>query len=117
MGMIQKSKDFITWGEIDEKTFSALVGKWGRKAGGKRLEKSEAKEFAAKFMTGKTTFKEAGIKPYFKLHAPSKGYERVGIKKHVNVGGALGYRGKGINTLLTKMAGIKDGTKKQKDTQ
>jgi len=112
MGMIQKSKDFITWGEIDEKTFTALVTKWGRKAGDKRLEAKEAASFAKDFMAGKTTFKDAGIKPNFRLHPPTKGHPSVGIKKHVNIGGSLGYRGKDINILLAKMAGLKDGTKK-----
>ncbi len=112
MGMIQKAKDFITWGEIDEKTFTDLVTKWGRKAGDKRLESKEAQEFSKDFFAGKTTFKEAGIKPNFRLHPPTKGQPRVGIKKHVNIGGALGYRGNDINVLVAKMAGLKDGTQK-----
>lgn len=107
LGMIQKAKDYITWGEIDEETFKRLVEKWGRKAGDERLEKSEAGDFAKKFMAGEMTFNKAGVKPVFKLHPPSKGYERGGIKHHLSVGGSLGYRGKEINVLLAKMAGLK----------
>jgi len=107
IGMIQKAKDFITWGEVNDKTLTALIEKWGRKAGGERLDKKEAAEFSKKLIAGQTSFKKAGIKPYFKLHPPSKGYERGGIKQHVNVGGALGYRGDRINDLLAKMAGLK----------
>lgn len=113
-GMVKKVKDFVTWGEIDEKTMAALVEKWGRKSGGKRLEKKEASELAKKLMAGQITFKEAGLKPVFRLHPPTKGHAREGIKKHVSIGGALGYRGKGINTLLARMAGLKDGTKAKK---
>ena len=99
MGMLNKIKDFVTWGEIDDATLKALTEKWGKKK------------------------KDVNT---FKLHPPSRGHKRGGIKKHVNVGGALGYRGKEINTLLAKMAGLKastkkseskDGTKKQKDKQ
>ena len=107
LGMIKKAKDYITWGEIDEETFKRLVEKWGRKAGDEHLEKSEASDFAKKFMAGETTFNKAGLKPVFKLHPPSKGYERGGIKHHLSVGGSLGYRGKEINALLAKMAGLK----------
>ncbi len=112
MGMVKKVKDYITWGEIDEPVFAAIAEKWGRKAAGARIEKKEASDFVKKFTAGETTFKEAGIKPYFALHPPSKGYERGGIKKHLKLGGALGYRGKEINVLLSSMAGLKDGSKK-----
>jgi len=107
MGMVQKAKDFITWGEINDKTLADLIKKWGRKSGGERLEKNEAAEFSKKLIAGQTGFKKAGIKPCFKLHPPSKGHERGGIKQHVNVGGVLGYRGDKINDLLAKMAGLK----------
>lgn len=110
-GMIQKSKDFITWGEMDPELFSKIVRKWGRKSGDKKLDESEADKFATDFMSGKTTFKESGVRPYFRLHAPSKGHNREGIRRHVSIGGVLGNRGGKINDLLTKMAGIKDGTK------
>jgi large subunit ribosomal protein L30 len=106
-GMINKVKDFVTWGEIDEKHLTMLLEKWGRKAGDKRLESSEAKKIAGDLISGKTTFKKAELKPYFRLHPPTKGHSREGIKKHVNVGGSLGYRGKDINMLLEKMAGLK----------
>ncbi len=114
MGMVQKAKDFITWGEIDEETLTALIEKWGRGAGDRRLGKKEAAEFSKKFIAGETTFRKAGLKPYFKLHPPSRGYERGGIKHHVSIGGALGYRGSRINDLLARMAGLKakDGSKK-----
>ncbi len=112
-GMINKVKDFVTWGEIDDKLFTSLLAKWGRKSGDKRLEKNEAEEFARSFLSGKKSFEDGGIKPYFKLHPPSKGHSRGGIKQHVSIGGSLGYRGDGINDLLARMAGLKkkDGAK------
>jgi large subunit ribosomal protein L30 len=113
MGMLRKVKDFVTWGEVDDKLFEKLIIKWGRKAADKRLDEKDAKKFVADFLSSKTSFREAGVKPYIRLHPPAKGHERGGIKTHFNVGGSLGYRGEKINELLAKMAGIKlkDGSK------
>ncbi len=113
MGMVQKVKDFVTWGEIDEKLILPLVEKWGRKAGGARLEAKEAKDLAQKLAAGHVNLKEAGYLPQFKLHPPSKGHPAEGgIRTHVKVGGALGYRGAAINGLLAVMAGLKEAKPK-----
>lgn len=111
MGMIKKAKDFITWGEIDGPVFEAILEKWGRKAGDARLDKKTATDFSKKFLAGQESFKEAGIKPYFALHGPTKGHAKGGIKQHVKLGGVLGYRGKEINVLLASMSGLKDSAK------
>ena len=115
MGMIKKVKDYVTWGEIDEKTFNGVLGKWGRIEGDKKLSPERLKEkgfssladFSKKFFDGKAKFSDVGLKPVFKLHPPSKGYDRGGIKKHFNIGGALGYRGGKINELVARMSGLK----------
>ena len=44
-----------------------------------------------------------GMKTYFRLKPPVKGFERNGIKKPFSLGGALGYRKDNINNLLRKM--------------
>ena len=41
------------------------------------------------------------VKPLFRLNPPKKGYE--GIKRAYVNKGALGYRGKDINKLITRM--------------
>jgi large subunit ribosomal protein L30 len=123
MGMVKKAKDFITWGEADEKVLARLIAKWGRLPGDKRVDKETLKskgfssfeDFAKRFCESKAEFKDLGIKSCFKLHPPSRGYERGGIKRHFSVGGALGYRGEGINDLLIRMSGLKDGSKEQKN--
>jgi len=127
MGMVKKAKDYITWGEIDEKTLTRLLEKWGRIEGDKKLSHERLKEknfssiadFSKNIFDGKAKFSDVGLKPVFKLHPPSKGYERGGIKKHFNIGGALGYRGAKINDLIAKMAGLKTehGSKGQKDRE
>ncbi|MEK6874839.1 MAG: uL30 family ribosomal protein [Nanoarchaeota archaeon] len=75
IGMIHKLKDYITWGEIDDTTYNNLIKKRG---------------------DGKS-------KPYFRLAPPTKGFERKGIKKSYDAGGALGYRGEAINALIERM--------------
>jgi large subunit ribosomal protein L30 len=96
-GMLQKVKDRVTWGEIDDETLMALVEKRGRKAGNVRLTEEEAKAAFKNIKEGK----DAGIKPVFRLTPPSKGFKNS-IKQHYP-NGEVGYRGKEINTLLKRM--------------
>jgi large subunit ribosomal protein L30 len=83
LGMLNKAKDYITWGEINDETLKLLREK--------RLEKTKNKEG-----------KEAE-KGFFRLHPPRGGFERKGIKVPFKVGGVLGYRGDKINNLIKKM--------------
>ncbi len=75
MGMLDKVKDHITWGEIDDETLEILNDK--RKAEGKK---------------------------FYRLNPPIKGFGRKGIKAPFMSGGALGYRGDRINELIRRMA-------------
>ncbi len=83
LGMIQKVKDYSTWGEINEETLKLLKDK--------RLEKTKDKQ-------GKDVEKK-----FFRLSPPRGGFERKGTKVAFKVGGALGYRGDKINYLIKKM--------------
>jgi len=73
-GMLNKAKDYIAWGEIDEETKKLLLEK-----------------------------RKEGSKKYFRLNPPRGGFGRKGIKVSFNNGGALGYMGKEINALLKRM--------------
>lgn len=97
-GMLRKVKDYITYGEIDEPTYKALIEKRSEPYKG-RLTDSKGKIQYNKFITvdGKK------LKPFFRLNPPRGGYERKGIKWSFKQGGALGYRGKEINKLIMKM--------------
>ena len=109
--MVEKVKDYVTYGEIDSDTGAELLRKRGRATNGERLdkkflEKEKAKSFedvAKKIIEGKETLRKLGIKPVFRLSPPRKGHKRGGIKKSYAVGGALGYRASDINALLRKM--------------
>lgn len=75
MGMLDKVKDHITWGEIDDETLKILNDK--RKVEGKK---------------------------FYRLNPPIRGFGRKGIKASFMSGGALGYRGDRINELIIRMA-------------
>jgi large subunit ribosomal protein L30 len=104
-GMLQKVKDYVTWGEISDEVLKKLIEKRGRKPGDKRLTKEEAEKVfnELKNFDGHPAKKlmELGVKPVFRLSPPSKGF-RKSIKLHYPKG-ELGYRGEAINELLERM--------------
>ena len=97
-GMINKVKDYITYGEISDDVYKELVSKRGEEYKGKEKDskgKIEYKRFI--LVDGKK------IKPFFRLNPPRGGFERKGIKVSFKAHGALGYRGDKINDLLKRM--------------
>jgi len=112
IGMMQKVKDYCTFGEVDSKTVSILLEKRGRLSGNKLLTgeyvmkymKVNLSDFVTKLTDGTVKIRDIpGVKPYFKLKPPVGGFERGGIKRSFSIGGVLGYRGKNINNLIGKM--------------
>jgi large subunit ribosomal protein L30 len=109
-GMLQKAKDFITWGEIEKEVLVELLKKRLRTKGDKRVDEKTLKqltnfesfeEFASALLEGKVKIKDfEGLKPVFRLTPPSKGFKS--IKEHWPKGD-LGYRGKEINELIKRM--------------
>lgn len=97
-GMLKKTKDYITWGQLDDETFEMLIEK--------RSEKFKGRETDSK---GKIKYNDfmivdnKKIKKYFRLNAPKKGFGIKGIKYSFQEGGALGYRGNAINDLIKRM--------------
>lgn len=110
-GMLQKTKDFITWGEISRETLAKMLEKRIRARGEeKRIDAKMLKEItkfdsfdalAGALIEGKTRInKIENIQPVFRLTPPTKGF------RSVNQGyprGDLGYRGKEINELVERM--------------
>ena len=112
IGMLKKVKDYVTWGEVDEKAFRILLERRGRLAGNKSLSEEYLKQkiktdydgFVKEFFKFKNELKDIpGLKLFFRLKPPEKGFERKGIKKPFSVGGALGYRKDDINNLIKRM--------------
>jgi len=112
IGMLTKIKDYATWGEVDEKTFKELLEKRAKVVGNKRLTQDYIKQktnldfntFSKEFFESKKKLKDIpGMKGFFRLAPPRKGFERKGIKLPFSLGGALGYRKDKINDLLQRM--------------
>ncbi len=113
-GILNNVKDWITWGEIDLDTLTALFKKRGRVKGGeiltdefirKNFNLESIEELAKAIYEGRLKLhklKEFGIKPVFRLHPPKGGF-KGSIKKPYRDGGELGYRGSEINNLLKRM--------------
>lgn len=112
MGMLKKVIDYVTWGEITPETLAYLLKRRGELEGGKKLtdeygEKTlgmnNLEELAQAIFNGKLKLKDVPkLKPVFRLHPPSGGFEGS-IKRHYKSGGELGYRGKEINELIRRM--------------
>lgn len=111
LGMLQKAKDYITWGEVSKETIIKLLQKRGEIIGGKKLTEEYLKkkgfngfeDVAEKLYKAELKLKELdGVKPVFRLHPPSKGFKKT-LKRAFSEGGELGYRGEKINELLVRM--------------
>jgi len=79
LGMAERCKDYVTYGEIDDETYKLLVEKRGKKDD------------------------EGKLLNVFHLSPPRGGFERRGIKYAFTQKGALGYRAAKINDLIKKM--------------
>jgi len=110
-GMLQVTKDYITWGEIDKEMLTKLILKRGKIEGDVDLTEDHIKsatsftnieKLSQAIIDNKFQYKEvANVKPIFRLNPPKKGYE--GIKRSFVKKGSLGYRGNNINLLLERM--------------
>ncbi len=97
-GMINMVKDYVTWGEIDDKTYNLLIDKRGEEFKGLLSDKKEKIKYKKFIVVNNKKYK-----PFFRLNPPRKGYGRKGIKISFTAGGALGYRGVKINDLIKRM--------------
>lgn len=110
-GMLQKVKDYVTWGEVNEETLVNMIRVRGRLSGDVMItddylkDNSEFKtveEMANAIISSEYRMKDVeGAKVVFRLHPPIKGYE--GNKRSFRNGGALGYRGEKVNDLIARM--------------
>jgi len=110
-GMLRKSKDYLTWGEVSQENIALLLKKRGRLVGDKKLTDEYAKELGYKSLDdlAEAIFKVEvecsnlpKVKPVFRLRPPKKGFKGK-VKRGYAAGGELGYRGDAINDLLKRM--------------
>ncbi|AGI48295.1 LSU ribosomal protein L30P [Thermoplasmatales archaeon BRNA1] len=110
-GMLQKMKDYVTWGEADEETLAAMISARGKIVGDyavtddyikEKTEFGSIADLSKAIIAGEYKVRDVeGMKPVFRLHPPVKGFE--GNKHSFKEGGALGYRGEAINDLVKRM--------------
>lgn len=116
-GMLERVKDWVTWGEIDKDTLIELLRERGRIPGGRKLTDEYVGEKLAQLdvkggipaladaiISGKILLHKIDniVKPVFRLHPPKGGFEGT-IKKPYNQKGETGYRGSTINDLIKRM--------------
>jgi len=111
VGMLRKAQNYLTWGEISKETLVLLLKKRGRLVGDKKLTDEYAQKVGHKsldelveaVLKGEVEYNQLpNIKPVFRLHPPSKGFEGKVKKSHAS-GGVTGYRADAINDLLKQM--------------
>ena len=111
LGMLQRAKDYITWGEPTAETVRLVLEKRGRAEGDAPIDSkvlealgySSVDKLASEIISGETEFhKLEGVKPFFRLHPPNKGFKRS-VKRPYGSRGELGYRGESINELAKRM--------------
>ncbi len=109
-GMLQKAKDYITWGEIDAELLAKIIAKRGRLPGNNKVtdeyvaensDYNNIAELAEALINSEVKLADVGIKPVFRLRPPRKGYEDIRLS--INEGGSLGYRGEEIKDLAIRM--------------
>lgn len=115
MGMVNRVKDYVAYGDIDADTMVSLMSTRGRLMGDHPITDDYVKgatagkyadvaSFAKAVVKGEATMKDLGedAKPVFRL-TPPKGGHKGSTKRHFTVKGELGYRGKEINELIRRM--------------
>ena len=112
-GMLQKAKDYITWGEATEATVEKMLAERGRMSGDSPLtdqivkdstEFKNISDFAKSVTSGDSKVKDVpGLKRVFRLHPPRGPKGWGGIKRPFVLGGALGSRGEKIDALVERM--------------
>ena len=112
-GMLQKAKDYITWGEATEELVEKMLSGRGRMVGDAPLtneivaEHSDYADIAAlakAIAADEATVKAVpDLKRVFRLHPPRGPKGWGGIKRSFVVGGALGSRGEAIGALVERM--------------
>ncbi|HDI07719.1 MAG TPA: 50S ribosomal protein L30 [Candidatus Bathyarchaeota archaeon] len=111
LGMLKEVQNYVTWGEPTKETVRMLIEKRGRLVGDKRISEDYVKKLGYKsldelveavYNCSVSYGKLPGVKPYFRLHPPSKGFKGK-VKKSYQAGGEAGYRGEAINELVQRM--------------
>lgn len=112
LGMVQKAKDYVTWGSLGAADIEALIRTRGRLEGDAPMTDTAVKErtpyatiaeLAAAVHAGKVRYGQIkGVTPIFRLQPPKQGF-KGGNKRSVPAHGNLGFRGEAMSALLKRM--------------
>ena len=111
IGMLNKIKDYVTWGEPTIETIKNILEKRGMLEGDRKLSEETVKEtgyesiekLAQALHGGEVDLtKVEKLKPFFRMHPPRRGFKRS-VKQPYGGKGELGYRGEAINQLAERM--------------
>jgi len=111
LGMLKVVKDRVTWGEPSYETILRLLKERGEATGGGKIDEKILEKLGYESLEdlSKTIYncevefsKLKGIKPFFRLHPPRKGFKGK-TKRSYGAEGEVGYRGANINELASKM--------------
>jgi len=110
-GMLQKVKDYVTWGELGHEAIARMLFQRGEVQGGARLTDAYVRDnskyqsilsFAKAMEKGEAKLTDVkGLKPLLRLPPPRKGYENT--KRPFADGGSLGNRGPEMEKLIDRM--------------
>jgi len=105
-GMLQKVKDYCTYGTIDEAFYKEMLDKRALIVGKADVKVDSAKiskEYFSGDLKARDFESKYSVKPFFRLAPPKGGFERKGIKMPFTKGGVLGQRNEKITELISKM--------------
>lgn len=111
IGMLRLVKDLTTWGEASHETIHRLLKERGETPGRGRIDEETLRKLGyeslkelseALYNCEVELSRLKGVKPFFRLHPPRKGFKRK-IKRSYGAGGETGYRGEEINELALRM--------------
>jgi large subunit ribosomal protein L30 len=97
IGLLRKASAFVAWSEVDKGVIASILKARGELQGAKRIDADWLKargfkdvdDLAAKVADGSVDLRHLeGLKPFFRLHPPLKGFKRSTIK-HYGAGGML----------------------------
>jgi len=113
LGALQAVKDLIVWGEIEEDTLAKLLEKRARLVGDRpitvdylkqRLKVKGFSDLAESMMSSNVKLSDlSGLRPFFRLSPPRKGYHVVRQLSRRGKTQVAGYIGKAINDLALRM--------------
>lgn len=111
LGMLQKVKDYITFGQVSSEVLVELITKRGRLVGDIPITEEYIREntdydsigsLVDALISEELNYKDIpNVKPIFRLHPPIKGHTT--IKRSFVAGGALGNREAAIDDLIRRM--------------